>query len=75
LEGLGLLKAVLTRTQQSEPEPFIFSFLAGAGNDEKVFDVRCPVSPSYVYLVTKSFVQYNESSGGGRNSEGLGIYR
>ncbi|KAF4611487.1 hypothetical protein D9613_004134 [Agrocybe pediades] len=36
LEGLGVMKAVLTRTHQSKPTPFLFSFLAGT-NDEQIF--------------------------------------
>ncbi|KAF4620967.1 hypothetical protein D9613_001259 [Agrocybe pediades] len=36
LEGLGVMKAVLTRTHQPKPTQFLFNFLAGT-NDEQIF--------------------------------------
>lgn len=39
LHGLGLMDAVLTRIKETKPNKMLFTFIAGEGNHETIFNV------------------------------------
>lgn len=40
LHGLGLMDAVLARIKESKANKMLFTFIAGEGDHERIFDVR-----------------------------------
>lgn len=51
LDGLGVLEAVLARSEEPRPTKRPFKIIAGVGNHEHIFDVSSACVPNWYHIL------------------------